>query len=67
MNKKKKMIIITLITIIGGGIVIGYKWYQKKKTKYVTLGRRTTPECLNPRNCPACPYYTECYGMEVDI
>lgn len=65
MNKKKKMIIITIISVIGA--LIGYKWYHNKETKYIQMGRQTTPECLNPRNCPACPYYQECYGPEVDI
>lgn len=66
MRRKKKMILLTCFVAITA--IVASKWYQNnKRTKYIQMGRQTTPECLNPRNCPACPYYQECYGPEVDI
>lgn len=66
MRRKKKMILLTYLVAIAA--IVGSKWYQNnKETKYIQMSRQTTPECLNPRNCPTCPYYQECYGPEVDI
>lgn len=61
--KNKKMMIIFVIIF---GTIIGYLCFHKNK-KYYQLKRDIKPECIDPKNCPTCPYYDDCFGLEVNI